>query len=89
MITKTYTLDLDHYARTLCPTVVGKNASGWQVKAEVLEDYYEWVNHFEAFHPLYGIVYGDFEDAVTASSEAALQHFLSAHPVEDWDYWDI
>lgn len=76
-------------ARTLNTDCVGNNKSGWQVKAKVHEDYYEWVNYFEAFHPDFGLVFGDFESCVTASNEAALAHFLEHHPLEEWDYYDI
>lgn len=83
------TLHLCSPARTLCPSIVGNNESGWIVKAEVHEDYYEWVSYFEAFHPDFGIVFGDFEDVVFASSKEALKDFLSHFPYEEWDYYDI
>lgn len=76
-------------AVTLPKDCVGNNESGWQVKAQIHEDYYEWVNYFEAFHPDYGLVYGDFESEVYASSDQALEHFLNNHPFEVWDYYDI
>lgn len=89
MIKKIYDLATGHDARTLCPTYVGNNKSGWQIRGKVHEDYFEWVNYFEAFHPDHGIVYGDFEDAVYASDQATLDQFLKDHPFEDWDYWEI
>lgn len=76
-------------ARTLSADVVGNNDSGWIVRATVHEDYYEWINYFEAFHPDYGLIFGDFESEVFASSEQALDDFLKHHPVEVWDYYDI
>jgi hypothetical protein len=76
-------------ARTLSPDYVGNNKSGWQIKAEIHEDYFEWVNYFEAFHPDFGLVFGDFELEVTASSDATITHFLKYHPFEEWDYYDI
>lgn len=76
-------------ARTLPSDCVGNNTSGWQVKARIQEDYFIWVNYFEAFHPDYGIVFGDFEKQVCASLGDALQHFLTHHPFEEWDYDDI
>ena len=76
-------------ARTLSAYIVGNNKSGWIVLAHIHIDYYEWLNYFEAFHPKYGIVYGDFETNVFYSSEYTLEHFLENHPFEEWDYWDI
>ena len=84
-----YVKNFNTEARTLSKHCVGNNASGWQVKAQVHEDYYEWVNYFEAFHPSYGLVFGDFESMVFASSDEALENFLKHHPVEEWDYYDI
>ena len=89
MIRKTFTEAFKTEARTLCPDIVGTNDSGWLVKAKVHEDYFEWVNYFEAFHEEYGIVYGDFEDEVYASNEEAFEHFTRHHEVCIWDYWDI
>ena len=63
--------------------------SGWVIKGKVVEDYYLWVNEFEAFHPQYGKVSGDFETEVVAESEAAFQHFWCNHKPEEWDYMDI
>ena len=76
-------------ARTLNATYVGENQSGWLIKGKISEDYYEWVNYFEAFHEDYGVVYGDFEKEVFFSSEEAFAHFLKHHPYEEWDYHDI
>lgn len=78
-----------HLARTLSAHCVGENKSGWLIRADVHEDYYKWVNYFEAFHMDYGVVYGDFEEGVYASTEEALEQFFKDHPFEDWDYWDI
>ena len=76
-------------ARTLSADSVGENSSGWFVIAAIQEDYYKWVNYFEAFHPDYGLVFGDFEQGVFASCEKTLEQFITDHPYEDWDYWDI
>lgn len=62
---------------------------GWTITGVIHEDYYEWVNEFKAEHPHYGVIYGDFEDKVTASSEEAFQHFYENHKPEEWDYQDI
>ncbi len=78
-----------HLAFTLNPSDLGLNESGWTIAGEVHEDYYEWVNSFEATHPDFGRVWGDYEDEVHADSEAAFEHFYKNHPPQPWDYWDI
>lgn len=63
--------------------------SGWTIKGEVREDYYYWVNDFEASHPTFGRVYGNFESEVHADSEEAFSNFWANHEPQAWDYWDI
>ena len=46
--------------------------SGWTITANIVEDYYAWINEFEATHPVYGSVKGDFDILVIASSEIGL-----------------
>lgn len=65
------------------------HASGWTIKGEIHEDYYTWVNGFEAHHPEYGRVWGDFEEEVYADSEEGFNHFYENHTPEPWDYGDI
>lgn len=62
---------------------------GWTISGEIHEDYYEWVKDFEATHPLYGRVWGDFEDKVFADSEEGFAHFWHHHQPKAWDYDDI
>jgi hypothetical protein len=62
---------------------------GWTIKGEVHEDFYEWVNDFEATHPTYGKVWGNFESEVYADSEEGYNHFYENHTPEAWDYEDI
>lgn len=81
--------DGGHDACTLLPSCVGANDSGWVVDADIQEDYFEWVNKFRANHPVYGVVWGDFEKVVYASNKEAYEHFTEHHPAEQWDYWDI
>lgn len=76
-------------ALTLDPDHIGSHPDGWTIEGEIHEDYYEWVNEFKASHPTYGLVWGDFESFVFASSEEAYQHFYQNHPPSSWDYWDI
>ena len=63
--------------------------SGWTIKGEIHEDYYTWVNDFEASHPEYGKLSGNFEGEVTAESEEAFAHFWKHHEPEAWDYMEI
>lgn len=87
----TYIVGYDNNcARTLEPCYLGYNeASGWTIYGAISEDYYEWVNSFEATHKTYGVIKGDFEHEVTADSKEALDHFLKHHPYLEWDYGDI
>lgn len=55
----------------------------------VHEDYFEWVNEFEAHHPSFGRVWGDFESEVFADSEAGYDAFVEHHAPNQWDYHDI
>lgn len=99
MITKVFELDFEHQARTLNweevsdVEVVGifekTHPSGWTIRGRISEDYYYWVNEFEAVHPLYGKVFGDFENVVYHDSEEGYEHFYNNHTPEHWDYQDI
>ena len=56
MITREFNIT-GHDANTLPPECIGKNESGWEITGEIHEDYYEWVNDFEATHSQYGKVW--------------------------------
>ena len=45
------------------------HADGWTICGCISEDYYYWVNGFDASHPVFGRVWGDFEDVVYADSQ--------------------
>jgi hypothetical protein len=62
---------------------------GWTIKGLIHEDYYYWVNEFEAIHPVFGKVWGDFEHTVFADSEEGFQDFFNKHKPHEWDYQDI
>jgi hypothetical protein len=80
----------EHEARTLDPDVIGySELSGWTISAEIQRDHYTWINHFEATHPKYGYVKGDFEKSISATSKIAYDHFMRHYTVDHWDYWDI
>lgn len=77
-------------AATLDADVVGySETSGWTIVAEIHEDHFTWINYFEATHPKYGYVKGDFEGMVEAASESAIDHFLEHYTIHNWDYSDI
>lgn len=65
------------------------HSDGWTISGVVHEDYFYWVNEFEASHPDFGRVWGDFEHTVFADSKEAYDAFSKAYPVHIWDYWDI
>jgi hypothetical protein len=65
------------------------HSSGWTILGDVKEDYFVWVNDFKAEHPKLGIVFGNFEKMVKASSEDAFSHFIKHHTPVAWDYDDI
>jgi hypothetical protein len=82
---------MESSACTLSPNVLSIFIDDWTVTGEVHEDYFEWINEFEATHPKYGWVRGDFEKTVYASSQKAYTEFTSHeeyHP-KHWDYADI
>lgn len=99
MITKTFGNDFSSFGGALTldyslvdedPTEWKQHSSGWKIKGEIREDYYAWVNEFEAIHESNGwVVSGDFERSVTATNEEAFQHFWENHEPNDWDYSDI
>jgi uncharacterized protein (TIGR02996 family) len=65
------------------------HADGWTITGTLSHDYVGWVNEFYATHPHHGVVWGDFESLVFASSEEAYQDFYSKHAPEEWCYEDI
>ena len=77
-------------ASTLSVDELGYNESGQLIQGEIAEDYYTWVNDFNAHHEDFGFLFGNFEDNVFyAESQEALTHFLASHKPQHWDYWDI
>jgi hypothetical protein len=101
MFEKKFELSYNSEARTLnvdqvrgkyeevCGPSTYTHADGWTISGSVSEDYYYWVNAFEASHPVFGRVWGDFETMVCADSEEGYNAFVSAHGPEVWDYYDI
>jgi hypothetical protein len=65
------------------------HADGWTISGKITEDYVEWVNEFQAHHPVHGEVRGDFEEQVFATSKEGFQHFYQKHRPQVWDYEDI
>jgi hypothetical protein len=66
-----------------------EHESGWLIAGDIKEDYFTWVNSFFASHPKFGLVFGDFEQKVYASSQEAFNHFWKHHRPNAWDYGDI
>lgn len=80
-------------ALTLDTDYIGGHENGWEIVADIHEDYFEWVNGFVAYKHSDcwrdEFVAGDFEDVVIASSEEAYEEFLRLFPPTAWDYGDI
>lgn len=68
---------------------IGDNESGWKVSGEIHHDWYDWLEDFEAEHPKYGRVWGNFRNNVYATSFKAYKKFMKKHPLQQEDYWDI
>jgi hypothetical protein len=65
------------------------NESGWTITATLTEDYFYWINDFKATHKDFGVVEGDFEEGINATSKEAFAHFYKHHTPKSWDYGDI
>jgi hypothetical protein len=89
MFKKEFELDFDHEARTLYPGAIGTHENGWTITGEIHEDYYEWVNYFEASHPIHGKVKGCYETYIEADTKMAFEAFEKEFPANIWDYYDI
>lgn len=63
--------------------------SGWTISGKLRADWFIWVNDFEASHPKYGRVWGNFEKEVHADSEDGFNDFWTHHQPKAWDYGDI
>ena len=63
--------------------------SGWTISGQLKMDWFVWVNDFDASHPQFGRVWGNFENLVNAASEEAFTDFYKNHPPNAWDYHDI
>ncbi len=76
-------------ALTLDPGyVLNTQSSGWKITGRIFHTP-GFINEFEAVHPFYGRVWGDFEDKVYADTEEGFNHFYKNHPPNAWDYQDI
>lgn len=62
---------------------------GWTITGLIHEDYYTWVNDFEASHPKFGKVWGNFQSEVYADTKAGFDNFYANHTPNAWDYGDI
>jgi hypothetical protein len=84
---------VDWTSHGIARTLPAKNGfikeTGWTIEGPIHQDYFEWINEFEATHPKHGRVKGDFEQCVQASSKKAYEQFLKDHPYDEWNYMDI
>ena len=67
----------------------GVNESGWEIRGRLFVDTFLWVNEFAGQHAQFGVVFGDFEKQVSATSQAGYDHFVKHHPYVEWSYHDI
>lgn len=79
----------DNYTVNDGVTYTRTHSDGWTISGEITEDWYEWVNDFEATKDDGSFVKGNFEYEITASSIEAVKDFLKNHTPSYWDYWDI
>ena len=77
-----------HNAYTLSEEDIGTHKDGWTITGKIHEDYFRWVNKFDATKGNEHI-FGDFEEVVYCTSLEALDDFLENHKPTSWDYWDI
>jgi hypothetical protein len=97
MITKTFNYDSAltlswktvSEKRVTSGTHTRTHDSGWTITGEICEDYYVWIARFEAVHPKFGKVWGDFEHEVHADGEEGFDDFYRNHTPYEWDYGDI
>lgn len=72
-----------------CGVYTRTHTDGWAITGEVREDYYYWVNEFQASHPVHGKVWGNYEREVHAETAEGFEDFYARHPPHSWDYGDI
>jgi hypothetical protein len=71
---------------SLNPLYLGKHVDGWEIAGLIHnEDWFYAVGAFEAKHPEFGVVYGDFEKTVKATSAKGFFEFIAAYPPIVWD----
>ena len=63
--------------------------SGWTITAKVKKYNFLWVSYFEASHPVFGNIKGDYEYGIKSESEEAIDHFYKHHPPHAWEYGNI
>lgn len=65
------------------------HASGWTIAAKIKVDWYTWVDEFKAFHPVWGAVWGSFQEEVFADCVEGYENFIQSHKPYSWDSKDI
>lgn len=92
IITKKFGVDFDsggYSALTLGVDDLGTHEDGWTITGDIVNEGKIWVSDFEATHPIYGKVWGDFQTEVFADSEEGFEHFYENHPPDVWNYQDL
>ena len=62
---------------------------GWTISGRVVEDWFIWVSEFQASHPIFGSVCGDFNQIVYSDTHEGYDDFLKNHHPSEWDIRDI
>lgn len=63
--------------------------TSWTIIGNCIEDWFYWIDDFEAHHPTHGIIFGSFNKNVYAESKECFENFVSSHHYEEWDAGDI
>ena len=68
-----------------------KTDDDWTITASLKADYYVWVTHWTATHPVYGTITGGKgrHDKDVQGPRNAVRAFLAAHPLKAFDLYDI
>lgn len=65
------------------------HSNGWTITGNMSNDYYSWVEKFEAIHPTFGKIVGVVDDKIYATSEEGYEDFIKNHPITGMDLDDI
>lgn len=81
--------DFDNLLLELGKIYCKTHNNGWTICGEIHDDHLQWIDEFEAHHPILGKVWGSFEEEeVYADSEEGYEHFYKNFPPNKWNYVD-